>query len=138
MVSRWTAGTESGARPRLTLALEAEAAVDKADERGVIGANQAFHDALASAAHNVTLQDTQQRLSAQIMTLSSTTLTYPGRWEEAHAEHEQMLNAIRDRDADTAKGLAEKHMERIRDIRIELYSQDWNRLIKAPGATPNE
>jgi DNA-binding GntR family transcriptional regulator len=110
---------------RLTLALEAEAEADRDEESAVIAANRAFHDALADAAHNLTLQDVQQRLSAQIMSLSSTTLSYPGRWPEAHAEHGLMLDAVRDRDAEGAKSIAEKHMERVRDIRIEMYCREW-------------
>ena len=110
---------------RLTLAYGAEGAADPTHEQAVMAANKTFHESLADASHNVTLREIQQRLFVQIMSLSSTTLSYPGRWPEAHAEHGLMLDAVRDRDAEGAKSIAEKHMERVRDIRIEMYCREW-------------
>lgn len=109
---------------RLQSAVDAESRVRTADPQEVVGANRAFHDALAAAAHNVTLADLQQRLTEQVATMPSTTLNSPGRWGEAHEEHEQICQAVRDRDQSAARSLAEQHMGRARDIRLALYGQE--------------
>jgi len=109
---------------RLERAVAAEARVDPADAGEMMRANREVHDALAAAAHNVTLADLQQRLTAQVTTLPATTLSYPGRWEEARAEHRRLLEVVRARDAETARVVAEGHLARARDLRLRLFGAD--------------
>jgi DNA-binding GntR family transcriptional regulator len=109
---------------RLDRAFHAEEEIDQTDRVAVVEANRAFHDALAAAAHNVTLQDLQQRLTAQIATLPATTLSHAGRWEQAHEEHKQVLEAVRARDVEAARSVAEQHMSRARDLRVALFAEE--------------
>lgn len=98
--------------------------VDPTDLAALTKVNRAFHNALAAAAHNATLQDLQQRLTDQVSALPATTLSHPGRWEQAHREHRQILDAIRRGDADAARSAAEQHMARARDIRLALSAEN--------------
>lgn len=109
---------------RLEAAIDFAADVDSDDPDAMIQANRLFHSALSVAAHNETLSETQDRLSTQVAVLPSTTLGAPGRWSEAVGEHRQIMEAVRSRDADTARTVAENHMTTARDIRLRLYEAD--------------
>lgn len=106
---------------RLAAALDVADTVDLTDPRAMVSANRLFHDALVGAAHNTILAELQERLTAQIHTLPATTLSAPGRWQEACGEHQLIMRAVEDRDSGTARSVAEKHMTEARDIRIKLY-----------------
>ncbi|HEY3684081.1 MAG TPA: GntR family transcriptional regulator [Streptosporangiaceae bacterium] len=110
---------------RLHAALEAGVGIDTTDPKALLSANRVFHDALATACHNATLADLQRRLNAQIATLPAKTLSFPGRWPEAHAEHAGIVTAVETQDADTARTIAERHMTRARDIRLTLYETNF-------------
>lgn len=110
---------------RLKAALESGADIDTTDPKALLSANRVFHDALAAACHNATLADLQRRLNAQIATLPAKTLGYPGRWPEAHKEHAEIIKAVESRNAETARTIAENHMARARDIRLQLYENDF-------------
>jgi DNA-binding GntR family transcriptional regulator len=87
-------------------------------------ANTTFHRALAAACHNATLQDLQNRLTAQITKLPSTTLSYPGRWEESVAQHRDLINAISGQDGERAREIASRHMNEAAEIRIKLIARE--------------
>ena len=105
---------------RLDRALAAEAAVDAstATPQELVAANRAFHHALALASHNAALLDLQERLTLHVTQLPSTTLTAPGRWQAAHAQHVAIVERVRVRDAEGAGALAEEHLAAARDIRL--------------------
>lgn len=111
---------------RLKAALQLGVDVDVDDPKALLTANRAVHDALAAASHNATLTDLQARLNAQIATLPAKTLGYPGRWPEANEEHAEIIKAVEAQDATTARQIAEAHMARARDIRVELYENDFS------------
>lgn len=119
---------------RLEQAVIAEAGIDPADSAATVRANRAVHDALAAAAHNATLADLQQRLTAQVTHLPATTLSFPGRWAHAHDEHRRLLAAIRDRDAETAQRIAEGHLARARDLRLRLFTTESAPAVTALAA----
>jgi len=110
---------------RMRAALESEFGVSRNDSLAVAQANNAFHQALAVAAHNLTLIDLQSRLLAQVSVLPSTTLSYPGRWEEAHSEHERLLQAVEARDVEVARATAELHMSRACEIRLKMFEDEF-------------
>ena len=109
---------------RLDAALEKAEHADIADPGALMSANRVFHGAMSAAAHNATLAELQERLTAQITIIPATTLSTPGRWEEACREHELIVRAVEARDSEAARAIAEKHMGRARDIRIELYESE--------------
>lgn len=106
---------------RLDAVLDAADAVDTSDLEAMVSSNRLFHDTLTAAAHNATLTELQDRLTAQIHTLPAKTLGAPGRWREACEEHRLIVRAVRDRDPETARSLAERHMAEARDIRVRLF-----------------
>jgi DNA-binding GntR family transcriptional regulator len=86
-------------------------------------ANSTFHRALAGACHNQTLQDLQNRLTAQIAKLPSTTLSFPDRWKASLREHRELIEAIRSQDGERARTVGTQHMNAAAEIRIKLIAR---------------
>lgn len=101
----------------------AEEAAHAADAADMVRLNRAFHAALATAAHNATLHDLQDRLTAQVAYLPSTTLLQPGRWEQSRREHRALVAAVRAGDGDAARAIAESHMSTAKDLRLAIFQQ---------------
>jgi DNA-binding GntR family transcriptional regulator len=87
-------------------------------------ANTTFHRALAVACHNQTLQDLQARLTAQVVKLPSTTLSFPGRWRDSVREHRELIEAIRRQDGERARDIGTAHMNAAASIRIKLIARE--------------
>jgi DNA-binding GntR family transcriptional regulator len=102
---------------------QCERLVARDDPHELQAANLAFHRALADASHNQTLQDLQDRLTAQVSKLPSTTLSYPGRWSESVREHRELVDAIRDQDGDRARTVGSQHMNAAAEIRLRLIAR---------------
>jgi DNA-binding GntR family transcriptional regulator len=111
---------------RLEWALEIGDAVTSSDPMGLMEANRTFHKLLVDAAHNATLADLQNRLTAQVAVLPATTLAVDGRWDEARAEHRAIVTAVEAGDAAAARAAAELHITKARDIRLKLYESDFS------------
>ncbi len=107
---------------RLQHALEAGEGLDPAtaSSSDMRAANRAFHDALALAAHNAALLDLQNRLTMLVARLAETTLSAPGRWEEAHRQHTEIVDHVRAGRVEDAGRVARRHMDQARDIRLAL------------------
>jgi DNA-binding GntR family transcriptional regulator len=86
--------------------------------------NRQFHHGIWLASHNEALTDLLTRLDLHLVRYPSTTLMYPGRWEESLTEHRAMVEAIVDRDPERARVLAEQHFARARDIRLALWEEE--------------
>ena len=82
--------------------------------------NHVFHARLWKASHNATLSDLLERLEVHIRRYPEPTVSRPGRWESAVAEHAAILEAIRDRDAERAGRLSSAHMAAARDLRLKM------------------
>lgn len=80
--------------------------------------NRDFHAAIWHAGHNSILVETLDRLSLHVLRHMNTTLTSPGRWEQAMAEHHAIVEAIVDGDVDTAGRLVGEHLRTARTIRL--------------------
>lgn len=85
--------------------------------------NQIFHDQLWISSHNSTLCDLLDRLEVHIRRYPEPTVSQPGRWESAMAEHRAILDAIRQRDAQLAGELSSAHMTASRDLRLRMIEQ---------------
>lgn len=86
--------------------------------------NRTFHAEVWRASYNEALIDLLTRLNLHLLRYPMTTLSYPGRWEQALEEHDQIVQAIRLRDPHQAQRIAEEHFTRARDIRLELFQQE--------------
>jgi DNA-binding GntR family transcriptional regulator len=90
------------------------------DRRGLINLNIEFHEALCQASRNSLLQEFMRRIHEWVRRFEDTTMSVPGRADEACDEHEALLEAIRARNPDRAEQLAREHMNRARRIRIGM------------------
>jgi DNA-binding GntR family transcriptional regulator len=105
-------------------AAQGEALTGTEDPAVLQAANTTFHRALAAASHNQTLQDLQNRLTAQVAKLPSTTLSFPGRWQASVREHRELVAAIRSQDAERARTIGTDHMNAAAQIRIRLIGRE--------------
>jgi DNA-binding GntR family transcriptional regulator len=83
--------------------------------------NIEFHHAVWRATHNPVLIDLLQRLNLHLIHTPTTTLTAPGRWEQALGEHRALIAAIRDGDVAAAGDVARGHMRAARDVRLRMW-----------------
>jgi DNA-binding FadR family transcriptional regulator len=91
--------------------------------KGLVEANLGFHAAVWRATHNESLIDLLERLNLHLARYPETTLSFPGRWDEARHQHRELVDAIEARDADLAQELATKHFAKARDIRLTIFDE---------------
>lgn len=94
--------------------------------------DEAFHNAIARACGNEVLRDTvqgywQARYAPMFERLGDHFETLPS-WQAALKEHTAVLEAIRARDAETARQAMHKHLHKAR----ARYSVNWNRANHPP------
>jgi DNA-binding GntR family transcriptional regulator len=77
-----------------------------------------FHQAIWQFAGNRYLADELHFLKQRVDTTQSTTLLAPGRTQKVTSEHEALVAAIRNRDADGAETLTREHFRGAMAIRI--------------------
>lgn len=92
-----------------------------ADDDRKVEVNRQFHKAMWHASHNDSLLDLLERLNLHLARYPATTLSYPGRWEEAKREHGAIVDAVEARDGAKAFNLALAHFTHARDIRLQLW-----------------
>lgn len=90
----------------------AERALRRGSAQGVLQANNAFHDVLASGCGNGLLQSMLANLRDRIILLRVESLSYPGRRPRSLAEHRAIVQMIEQHDADGARRLIEEHVMR--------------------------
>lgn len=81
-----------------------------------------FHFTIWRATHNPAMVEALENVHLRVMSLSSTTLHYPQRWEVFLGECVALSSAIRDHDVEEAGRVAELQMINARDFRLHLYS----------------
>jgi DNA-binding GntR family transcriptional regulator len=84
--------------------------------------NAKFHDALARAGRNQRLRRMINLLHDAVQRVNNTTLGYPGRASQASKEHRAILEAVKRRDPESARRLAEEHMAHAKLVRLVMYS----------------
>lgn len=109
---------------RVRRAQAAMEAVEKGDPAAMAAANRAVHEALWAAGHNGTIVDLLDRLNNHLTRYPATTLSVPGRWEEALEEHREIIAAVTARDSARAEELARQHMARSREVRLEIWANE--------------
>lgn len=108
----------------LSQVVDSAANVDVSRDGAMMENNREFHRALWAATHNETLQDLLQRLDLHLVRYPETTLAYPGRWEQAKAQHAAIIEAIIRRDADAAGELMAQHFQDALDVRLKIGNWD--------------
>jgi DNA-binding GntR family transcriptional regulator len=110
---------------RITKALERwQSATEETAPGELMNLNQELHRATWLASHNQPLIDLLERLALHLGRYPATTLTAPGRLKTALAEHQHMVDAIVNRDADAAAEAATQHFSAAMRIRLEQSEEE--------------
>ena len=112
------------------------AALDRMREQAEAGVvpregDEAFHVAIADACGNEVLRDTVfgywRARSGRLFERMSDYFENPASWDAALAEHEGVMEAIRDRDAAAARDAMHHHLQRA----YTRYSASWRRANRS-------
>lgn len=109
-----------------------EVPADDADR--MVESNRAFHRTVWRATRNESLIDLLERLDLHLARYPGTTLASPGRWAQALEEHGALVQAIDERDADSAEAIARTHFTSAREIRLDLFAREHVALEAAREA----
>jgi DNA-binding GntR family transcriptional regulator len=102
----------------------AEELGENAPPEDLAAANRVFHRAVWLASHNQAVLDLLDRVNLHLMRYPMTTLTAPGRWPEALAEHRELLDAIIAGDQARAGSVSERHFTAARTLRLKLWAAE--------------
>ena len=101
---------------------QAEEAVD--DPGRLAGINRKLHQTIYVAAHNQYLLQTLKQQENAVALLRGTTFALPGRAETAASEHRDIVEAIRNRDADASEIAARLHIANAQRARLRLILEN--------------
>ncbi|HUZ55728.1 MAG TPA: GntR family transcriptional regulator [Streptosporangiaceae bacterium] len=91
---------------------EMRAAVEAGSDEELARLNREFHRTIAVASGNRHLREILDNVKGVFERFRANAVADPGRRAQAHLEHGQLIDALRDRDADKARRLAEDHVHR--------------------------
>lgn len=97
-----------------------EAAAEAMDAEALASLNFSFHEVILRATHNVTLVGFMEQIHASLRRATQTTMAYPGRAEEAMAEHRDLIRALKQNDSADAERIARQHIDNAFNIRLLL------------------
>ncbi|WP_116132760.1 GntR family transcriptional regulator [Tropicimonas sp. IMCC34043] len=84
--------------------------------------NAVLHRHISYATHNTYMMETVDSLRLHLVLLPGSTYTFPKRLKEAQEEHEKIVQAIVDGDADAAEKAAREHIAHGFRVRIMMMS----------------
>lgn len=87
--------------------------------------NRIFHATLYRAAHNRFLERSLLGLRDSMALLGGTSLRIEGRYDSAHAEHQQIVKALAERDTETAEAAARTHIRGAQRARLKLMRGEF-------------
>lgn len=90
----------------------------------VAGHNRRFHTSLYHAAHNRYLLKTLSVLQDAMALLGATTMRVQGRSDEAKAEHTAIVQAIAEKDPESAERLMREHIRGAQRARLHLLASN--------------
>ena len=85
--------------------------IEQRDNQKIVEADEAFHDILYRASRNERLVGIIYNLREQFTRFRSVSINYPGRLQNTLEEHRQLVEAIAQRNAETAQQKAREHIE---------------------------
>jgi DNA-binding GntR family transcriptional regulator len=103
--------------------LARDRALAEPDNTARATANVRFHEAMWQASHNPVLVDLLHRLPIHLVNTKQSTLSSPGRWDEALEEHAELLTAITARKEKAAREVTARHLRKARDIRLTMLRE---------------
>jgi DNA-binding GntR family transcriptional regulator len=97
-----------------------ESALEAGDYQRMARLNVDFHDVIARASRNQMLHGFVQDVHEWVIRFQSTALSHVGRGPEAIAEHREIIDALRRRDALRSEEAARRHIQRSLDARLQM------------------
>ncbi|HEY8418141.1 MAG TPA: GntR family transcriptional regulator [Limnochordales bacterium] len=107
---------------RLINEMDAAAREDRIDD--LIQYNHQFHESIWLATRNRYLARQLRQLRQFIFRLQESSMRFPGRKEEAQAEHRALYKAIAEGSPDEAERIAREHFRRGEAIRMLLWRKE--------------
>ena len=98
--------------------------IERSDLNKVVETDTDFHTLLYQASRNQRLAQIINNLREQIQRFRATSLSHPGRMKEALEEHRKIVEAISSRDSETARRLAQEHIENAENSMMEMIHND--------------
>jgi DNA-binding GntR family transcriptional regulator len=98
--------------------------IEVGDLNKVVDTDTDFHTLLYQASRNQRLSLIISNLREQIQRFRATSLAIPGRMKEALEEHRQIVEAISSRDGETARRLAQEHIENAENSLMSVIHKD--------------
>lgn len=98
--------------------------IENDDLSKVVEIDTEFHTLLYQASRNERLSLIISNLREQIQRFRKTSLSGPGRMRAALDEHSRLVEAISERDAETARRLAQEHIENAENSLMEVIRQE--------------
>lgn len=105
-----------------------ESAVEQSDIDGFFEANATFHRIFIDASDNYRLQETHSHVSRPMARYRRRSLKLRGNLRSSLLEHENIMEAIRERDADRAAELVREHIHVPQDRLEELSDEAWREM----------
>lgn len=96
----------------------------EASQQNVLQAKNGFYEVLFAGSGNHVLAQMLQQLNNRVTMLRRMTLASPGRFKKTVAELDEIVEAIRRRDAEEASRLCRAHVERAGAIALASFSAD--------------
>lgn len=90
------------------------------DDATMMRTNLEFHETVWKATHTPVLIDLLENLSTHLIHTPRSTLGEGDRWQRSLEEHQQILEAIQQRNVEAARTIARQHFEEARAIRLEI------------------
>jgi DNA-binding GntR family transcriptional regulator len=94
------------------------------DLNKVVETDTDFHSLIYSASRNQRLFQIINNLREQIQRFRTTSLSYPGRMKVAVEEHRKIVEAISARDGESARKLAQEHIENAESSMMSMVQRD--------------
>lgn len=94
------------------------------DVDGIVAAKGEFYEVLCNGAHNLIAHDMLTRLNSRIRRLRFTSLSRPNRMSASFAEIEELVVALKKRNARAAKRIAELHVRNAARVALESGKED--------------
>jgi DNA-binding GntR family transcriptional regulator len=83
--------------------------------------NYKFHTSFYRLARNNVLHDLIEQLKKKVLRYRYTSFTLPGHVEKYVEDHEQILNALENRNYRQASKLMEMHVDRVRRTLVDFF-----------------
>lgn len=113
------------------LNFEMQAAHARRDLSTYYRLNRAIHDHFAACARNRLLADTYARINRRLQALRFQSNLNREKWDDAMAEHAEMVEALATRDGARLGAILHRHLERKRAIVLEQLGEDGH--LEVPG-----